>query len=98
MRASIAGLLLSQGPAILALAMLLPESSTPPAPREPLEYFSEMMPVFTHARCINCHGAVNPTTGAAHGGGVITTESCTSGCHDQADNDNRTGLDDWNLP
>jgi hypothetical protein len=57
-----------------------------------------MMPVFTHPRCINCHGAVNPTTGAGHGGGVITTESCTSGCHDQADNDNRTGLDDWNLP
>lgn len=69
------------------------------APREPLDYFSDMMPVFTHARCMNCHGVVDPETGVNHDGGVVGPgESCTSSCHNQADNDNRTGLDDWHLP
>jgi hypothetical protein len=72
------------------------------ATREPLDYFREMMPVFTHARCINCHGKVDPSDEQRHDGGRITDESCTS-CHDQADNDNRDAngseirTDDWRL-
>jgi len=64
--------------------------------KEPLEYFQEMMPVYTHARCMNCHGDVNPSTGDNHDGGVIDAgESCTtSGCHSQADNTNQSHEDD----
>lgn len=32
---------------------------------------SELWPVFSHPRCINCHGLVNPVTGENHGGGRI---------------------------
>ena len=92
-------------PSVLAVAMLVPgpsfqssTSSLNSAPKEPLELFSELMPVFTHARCMNCHGAVNPATGVGHGGGVIGQgESCTSSCHNQADNDNQEAKDDWML-
>jgi len=101
MRASIAGIL-SQVPAIVTLAMLAPEPSRPPAPKEPLEYFTEMMPVFTHARCINCHGDVDPFTNRDHEGGQIAPgENCTrSGCHTQANNTNVGPVaeaDDWKM-
>lgn len=36
-----------------------------------LDLFSAMMPAFSHARCRNCHGVVDPLTGANHGGGKI---------------------------
>jgi len=67
--------------------------------KEPLEYFQEMMPVYSHARCMNCHGDVNPSTGDNHDGGVIDAgESCTtSGCHSQADNTNQSHEDDWKI-
>jgi hypothetical protein len=69
----------------------------------PLQLFAKLMPVFTHSRCENCHGALNPFTGATHPGGVIranfdyTTEdmgmrnaSClAAGCH--------TTSPDWRL-
>jgi len=38
---------------------------------DPIELFAKLMPVFTHSRCINCHGAVNPFAGNTHDGGVI---------------------------
>jgi hypothetical protein len=37
-----------------------------------IQKFSEMMPTFTHPRCINCHGAVNPfAPNTPHVGGRI---------------------------
>jgi len=36
-----------------------------------LDMFTAMMTVFSHPRCVNCHGIVNPTTGANHGGGKV---------------------------
>lgn len=36
-----------------------------------LALFSEMMPVFTSPRCVNCHGGVNPVTGANHEPGPV---------------------------
>lgn len=33
--------------------------------------FAVMTPTFQHPRCLNCHGVVNPYTGANHGGGPI---------------------------
>lgn len=38
---------------------------------DPIELFAKLMPVFTHSRCENCHGAVNPFAGNTHDGGVI---------------------------
>ncbi len=36
-----------------------------------LNLFSSMIPAFSHPRCLNCHGVVDPLTGANHGGGKI---------------------------
>jgi hypothetical protein len=73
-----------------------------PAParlKEPLEYFQDMMPVFSHARCVNCHGGVVAATGQNHEGGrVEADESCTSSCHTQANNDNVETKDNWTQP
>jgi hypothetical protein len=66
---------------------------------DPLDLFKVTTPVYKHARCINCHGAVVASTGQGHQGGPVgTDESCTSSCHDQANNDNNTGADDWAQP
>ena len=64
---------------------------------EPLDYFKKTMPVFTHDRCANCHGGLDPLTGRDHPGGQIDpSESCTkSGCHTQANNANVEREDDW---
>jgi hypothetical protein len=35
------------------------------------KFFAVMTPTFQHPRCINCHGRVNPYTGANHGGGPV---------------------------
>ena len=69
------------------------------APREPLDYFRVMMPVFTHDRCTNCHGGVDPVTGRDHDGGQVDAgQSCSqSGCHTQADNTNANREDDWRI-
>jgi len=32
---------------------------------------TELRPIFTHPRCLNCHGVVNPETGENHGGGKV---------------------------
>jgi len=38
---------------------------------ESLAMFGEMMPVFTSPRCSNCHGGVNPVSGANHEPGPV---------------------------
>jgi len=35
---------------------------------DPLTIFAKMMPVLSHDRCVNCHGATNPYTGDYHPG------------------------------
>ncbi|MEO6058035.1 MAG: hypothetical protein ABIQ49_14500 [Gemmatimonadales bacterium] len=71
-----------------------------PAPRRPpLEIFQELMPVTTHARCVNCHGGVDPLSGRAHGGGAIDPKkySCNDGgCHSDAADEPRAGH--WHQP
>lgn len=97
-------------PAALAacvVAVIL-SPGTPPVPtavaqgqaqREPLDYFRDLMPVFTHNRCVNCHGAVDPFTNLDHEGGLISPgQSCTTAqCHNQADNSSPATDDDWKL-
>ena len=60
--------------------------------------FAEMMPVFRHPRCTNCHGGVNPfvepeigghRAGAMEPPPPINTEQCQD-CHDQ--------LPGWDIP
>ncbi len=43
--------------------------------------FGAMMPTFQDPRCINCHGVVNPVTGAKHGGGPRRVDECDD-CHE----------------
>src|SRR5260221_10103713 len=38
---------------------------------DPLAKFAKLMPVFSHDRCANCHGAVDPFTGFDHEGGQL---------------------------
>jgi hypothetical protein len=75
--------------------MLRAQAQTAPAPqptfKDPLELFAATMPVFTHPRCTNCHGVIDPRHEALsrdHEGGFIREESCTSACH--------TAEQDWN--
>ena len=66
---------------------------------DPLELFAKLMPVYTHPRCANCHGGVDPFNkykgppAVEHGGDVIgdpkdplevRNEECGD-CHDQTD-------------
>lgn len=58
----------------------------PTGPTDPLEYFAEMMPVFSHDRCTGCHGRVNPelATGNNHSMGQFTNPADCNDCHTQA--------------
>jgi hypothetical protein len=47
---------------------------------DPLTVFSKMMPVLSHDRCVNCHGATDPYKGFFHPGSVPLTSTCI-GCH-----------------
>lgn len=60
----------------------------PTGPSDPLEYFAEMMPVFSHDRCTGCHGRVNPelATGNNHSMGQFTNPADCNDCHSQAPN------------
>lgn len=46
-------------------------------------FWTALMPVFTHPRCLNCHGATQPNAGDNHGGGPNTDDADFSciGCH-----------------
>jgi hypothetical protein len=47
---------------------------------DPLTLFARMMPVLSHERCVNCHGATNPYTGDYHPGAVPRGIDCSK-CH-----------------
>ena len=58
----------------------------------PIALFTKMVPVFTHDRCANCHGGVDPHAESGpladtHDGGIIPLNgTCAdSGCHTQTD-------------
>lgn len=44
---------------------------------DPLTKFAKLMPVITHARCINCHGVTDPFTGKDHEGGALTPDEAS---------------------
>jgi hypothetical protein len=51
--------------AVCGVCFFMAGASVNPAPGatsagDPLELFSQLMPVFGHPRCVNCHGGVNP--------------------------------------
>jgi hypothetical protein len=57
---------------------------------DPLGLFEKLVPVFTHPRCANCHGAVDPHAESGpladtHDGGIVPDGgTCAeSGCHTQ---------------
>lgn len=75
------------------------QNQSNPASGEPIELFAKLMPVFTHPRCANCHGGVDPFNeykgppAVEHGGGVIgeptdsmdeRNEEC-GGCHNETE-------------
>ena len=81
---------------IFAVAPLVAAAQTTGG-EDPIDLFAKLMPVFSHPRCVNCHGAVNPEAEMAwpptlpHGGGLIARgESCTEVCHDKEINWIRT--------
>jgi hypothetical protein len=47
---------------------------------DPLALFAELMPVLSHERCANCHGATDPYQGFYHPGAVSRTTPCEN-CH-----------------
>lgn len=69
------------GLAGLGAAVMASSSPAPVAPgqqietidllEDPLAKFSKLMPVLSHDRCANCHGAVDPFTGFDHEGGQL---------------------------
>lgn len=76
---------------LLAAVTTLVSAQQGPAEGDPLELFAVMMPVFSHARCANCHGGVDPHAESGpledtHDGGIIPVGgTCAdSGCHTQS--------------
>src|SRR6266851_211064 len=66
------------GPALILAGIVLVAGGTlsvaAPAEQgggEALAMFGEMMPVFSSPRCSNCHGGVNPVSGANHEPGPV---------------------------
>ena len=49
-------------------------------PQPQVTFTSSLYPIYSHQRCVNCHGAVNQPSGTNHGGG--TNPNCAS-CHTQ---------------
>jgi len=84
--ASMAGVL-TLAPEIAAQPQIPPQVQQParPLPVEPLDLFAELMPVFSHPRCVNCHSDMDPNSEARyvdHGGGFVQRgNSCTETCH-----------------
>lgn len=78
-----------------ALAQSQPSGEAKPAPpadpvakRKSQRLFrDDLFPVFSHARCTNCHGRVNMATGANHAAGPAAQFSncATAGCHTPKD-------------
>ncbi len=75
--------------ALAAAAALVAENAMS---ADPIALFTELVPVFTHDRCANCHGGVDPHAESGpladtHDGGIIPQGgTCAdSGCHTQTD-------------
>lgn len=66
--------------ALVAIALFPAKALAQRAVTDPLTLFAKMMPVLSHDRCVNCHGATNPYTGEYHPGAVRQDADC-SGCH-----------------
>lgn len=77
------------------VALSLPCSTALPqrAVHDPLTLFAKMMPVLSHERCANCHGATNPLTGDYHPGAIKPSAKCES-CHTATD---ANGIHHWRL-
>src|SRR5687767_9687198 len=70
--------------AVCGVCLFMTGTAVNPAPApgaagagDPLDLFAELMPVFGHPRCVNCHGGVDPFNEYAgppqveHGGDVV---------------------------
>src|ERR1044071_6447563 len=67
--------------AVLAGMVLLPVHAGAQTPvADPLTLFAKMMPVLSHDRCVNCHGATDPYQGDFHPGAVARSTPCIN-CH-----------------
>jgi len=62
----------------------------------PLELFQRMLPAMRHPRCNNCHGVVDPETGANHGGGRIAADTSDS-THQECD-ECHSAASEWQIP
>lgn len=90
------GLAIAESCVLLLAAVTTLVSAQQSSPEgDPLELFAVMMPVFSHARCANCHGGVDPHAESGpladtHDGGIIPMgATCAdSGCHTQTDDSN----------
>ena len=68
-------------PFLVFLAVGFPPSvSGQRAAVDPLTLFAKLMPVLSHDRCVNCHGATDPYTGDYHPGAIKQTTPCFN-CH-----------------
>jgi hypothetical protein len=84
---------------MMAIGTLAAAAQTGPADDDPLAMFTEMMPVWSSPRCVNCHGGTVPDVkpeGLNHEGGLIDVvrdangdptfdgSGTCQGCHDVA--------------
>ena len=73
---------------LLAAAPLFGAPMTPGG-EDPIDLFAKLMPVFSHDRCVNCHGGVDPFVeeNNDHSGGILPQgATChNSGCHSATD-------------
>ena len=81
-------------PLLVFVAVNSPASvSAQRAVADPLTLFAKLMPVLSHDRCVNCHGATDPYTGAYHPGAVNRRTECHT-CHTAR---NEHGVSNWRL-
>ena len=59
--------------------LTLPAGAQTPV-EDPLTLFTKMMPVLSHDRCVNCHGATDPYKGDYHPGAIGPNDRCVT-CH-----------------
>jgi hypothetical protein len=69
---------------LIATAMLVGSAVAQERTGDPAKwrsYWTQLYTVFTHPRCLNCHGATDPFSGENHGGGSIDEGEACFGCH-----------------
>ncbi len=79
---------------LTAILLLPAKVSAQRAVVDPLTLFAKMMPVLSHERCANCHGATNPYTGEYHPGAISPNAQCQT-CHTATD---ERGFSRWRTP